>query len=129
MSTNSRDQATSEEIATSCMQRTVLSTAAPFKGFQSFLFDTDGLTFVVDNEANTHVCQDKSLFVRDISDSRVSLDTASGVNGPLLQVGRIKISWLDDDSVLFEYILDDVIYNQKNPIQYFVCGAAWRTFW
>ncbi len=33
-----------------------LMTKAPFKGFASFLFDTDGLTFVVDNAANTHVC-------------------------------------------------------------------------
>ncbi len=65
-----------------------LMTKALFKGFASFLFDTDGLTFVVDNAANTHVCQDKSLFVGPLRDSHVSLDTATGVNGPQMQLDK-----------------------------------------
>ncbi len=54
-----------KQQAKQCL-RIALTTSAPFKGFQSFLFDSDGLTFVVDNAANCHVCKDKSLFVGSV---------------------------------------------------------------
>ncbi len=112
-----------------CLQmRTALTTAAPFKGFQSFLFNSDGMTFVVDNAANCHVCKDKSLFVGDIKDSHVSLDTANGVNGPRLQVGSIKISWLDDNGYSYVYQLDAVIYNPKSPFNILSVGRLGSHF-
>ncbi len=68
-------------------QCTVLSMAVPFKGFQSFLFNMDGLTFVVNNAANMHICRDRSLFVGDIFDSHISLDTATGLMDHYFKLG------------------------------------------
>ena len=85
-------------------------------------FDSDGLTFVVENAANCHVCKDKSLFFGNVHDSHFSLDTANGINGPRLQIGSIKISWLDNDGRSYVYQLDDVIYNPKSPFNILFVG-------
>ena len=82
---------------------------------QPILFDTDGITFLVDNCANTHVCNDKKLFCNLSSTATASLNTTNGSSEANLQSGRIKISWADDDNIEHEYNLDDVIYKPDSP--------------
>ena len=57
------------------------------------LFESDGTTFVVDNEANAYVCIDSCLFIGPIIDSIFSLDAAN-VNRRLgLNTFPIRIAW------------------------------------
>ncbi len=109
-------------------RRIALATTPPFKGYATYLFDTDGLTFVMDNSANTHVCRDKLLFVGDLRASNISLDTANGANGPQLQLGTIKVSWQDDNGDSHEYELDDVIFNPKSPFNIISIGRLGQQF-
>ena len=82
---------------------------------QPILFDLDGITFLVDNCANTHVCNNKKLFCNLSSMATASLNTTNGSSDANLQSGQIKISWADDDDEEHEYILDDVIYKPDSP--------------
>ena len=50
------------------------------------------------------------------------------MNGPLLKIGSIKISWLDDDGDSYEYKLDDVIYNPKSPFNILSVGILSARF-
>lgn len=82
----------------------------------------------MDNAANTHVCRDKSLFVGELRDSDVSLDTATGVNGPRMKLGSIKVAWSDDAGVTHDYTLHDVIYNPKSPFNILSVGRLGAQF-
>ena len=62
------------------------------------LFDSDGKTFVVDNAANTFVCNDSRLFIGPLIGSNVILDTANGNRGLSLNNGPIRIAWEDDSA-------------------------------
>ena len=50
------------------------------------LFDSDGTNFVVDNAANTSVCNNSRLFIGTLIDYNVSLDTTNGNRGISLKV-------------------------------------------
>ena len=59
-------------------------------------FDSDGTTFLVNNGANTSVCNDNRIFIDPLIDYNVTLDTENGNLGLSLKTGPIRIAWEDD---------------------------------
>ena len=57
------------------------------------LFDSYGTTFLVDNEANTYVCNNSRIFIGPRIDSNVTLDTTNGNLGLCLKTGPVYIAW------------------------------------
>ena len=72
--------------------RTVLTTTEAVS-HAPLLFDSDGMNFVVDNAANTFVCNDSRLFIGPLIDSNITLDNANGNRGLSLKISPIRIAW------------------------------------
>lgn len=80
-------------------------------------FDSDSMSFVCDNSANVHICNDKSMFVGDIT--RVHLNAVATIGGKanhLSGTGIVKWSWKDDSGVLHTYLIKNVLYFLDLPI-------------
>ena len=71
--------------------RTILTKTE--EGSRALLFyESNRTTFVVDNAANTSVCNNSRLFIGTLIDYNVSLDTANGNRGLSLKTGPIRIA-------------------------------------
>ena len=57
------------------------------------LFNSDGTNFVVDNAANTYLCNGSRLFIGPLIDYNVTLNTANGNRGLSLKTVPIRIAW------------------------------------
>eukprot|EP00956_Cyclotella_meneghiniana_P015820 scaffold24563_cov43-Cyclotella_meneghiniana.AAC.8 len=86
------------------------TTSAAFKPF-SFL--PNGITFVIDNCANAHICSNKKLFIDELKPSGTRVLTANGP-GEELMSGTIRISWDDDTGTTHTYDLPDVLYSPES---------------
>eukprot|EP00956_Cyclotella_meneghiniana_P031729 scaffold84308_cov35-Cyclotella_meneghiniana.AAC.1 len=81
-------------------------------------FDTDANFVVCDNSANTHICNDKSMFteLRPIVDQS-TVATISGKNSRPTGIGTVKWSWDDDDDgKTHEYELPNCYYFPNSPV-------------
>ena len=56
-------------------------------------FDSDGTTFVLDDAANTFVCNDSRIFIGPLNCYNVTLDTANVNRVISLKTGPIRIAW------------------------------------
>ena len=92
----------------STVNRTVLTTTEAGSRALS-LFDSDGTTFVVDNVANTSVCNDSRLFIGPLIEYNVTLNTANVNRGLSLKNGPICMSWEDDSGETLTYDFKDVL--------------------
>ena len=85
----------------------------------SVSFDTDSHTVIVDNAANCHICNDKSMFIGKInqfpSTSSYSVDTVGGGSQPK---GFGTVSWTitDDDGQCHEEKIEEVLYFPESPV-------------
>ena len=57
------------------------------------LFDSEGTTSVMDNAANTSVCNNSCLYIGPIIDYNVTLDNANVNGGISFNTGPICIAW------------------------------------
>ena len=78
--------------------------------------------------ANTSVCNDIRLFIGELAESSVSLDTTNGAQGPKLRTGTIKISWQDDVGENCKYELENVVYNPNSPFNILSVGRVGELF-
>ena len=85
------------------------------------LFDSYDTTFVVDNAANTSVCNGSRLFIGPLIDYNVTLDTANENRGLSLKTGTIQISWENNIGETLAYEFKDVVYNSSSPFNIFFC--------
>ena len=85
-----------KKCSTSTGNRTFLTTTEAGSRAPLF-FDSDGTTFVVDNAANTSVCNASRLFIGPLIDYNVTLDTENGNRGLSLKTGPKRISWENDN--------------------------------
>ena len=70
-------------------------------------FDSDAVTFVMDNAATGHICNDKKLFEGPLSkDSSSGVITANGVTTHMQ--GNVRLNWFDDEHVEHEHLLTEV---------------------
>ena len=80
-------------------------------------FDTDNQFVICDNAANTHICNDKRMFINltdEVNPSTVA--TIAGKNSLPKGIGTVKWTWLDDDGRQHEYELKDVYYFPQSPV-------------
>ena len=80
------------------------------------LFDTDASFIVCDNSANTHICNNRDMFLsfRPISNGMVA--TIGGKLNRPSGIGTVKWIWKDDSGVPHTQELKDVLYFPKSPI-------------
>ena len=57
------------------------------------LFDSDGPTFVVDNAANTSMCNNSCLLIGPLIESNVTLYNSNGNRGLSKPTSPIRIAW------------------------------------
>ena len=95
-------------------KRTVLTTTEV--GSRALLLiDLDGTTFLVNNGANTSVCNDNRIFIDPLIDYNVTLDTVNGNRGFSLKTSPICIAWKNDSGKNIEYEIQEVVYNPSSP--------------
>ena len=80
------------------------------------IFDTDTNFIVCDNSANTHICNNRDMFVsfRPISSGMVA--TIGGKLNRPSGIGTVKWTWKDDNGVSHTQQLKDTLYFPKSPI-------------
>ena len=66
---------------------------------------------MVENAANTSVCNDSRLLIGPLIDTNVTLETANGTRGLSLKTGPFRISWEADGGEILAYEFQDVVYN------------------
>ena len=80
-------------------------------------WDTDSSSMVCDNSANVHICNDRRMFVGDLSP--VSNHKVATIGGKGHQPSGIRTacwSWRDDKGKLHEYHVEDILYFPQSPI-------------
>ena len=82
---------------------------------ENFSFDTDGLPFIIDNSATGAICNEKSLFMPDLKPHNVSVETASGIETKVKQVGTLRLELVDDNGIKYSYDLPGVVYDPDSP--------------
>ena len=81
-------------------------------------FDSDSMTFVVENKENTSLFNNSRLFIGILTNSNITLDTANGNQRLSLNTGPIRIAWEDNSGVTLTYEFKDVVYNPSSPFNF-----------
>ena len=77
-------------------------------------FDTDGITFVIDNSATCIICNDRSQFIGNLRRKECGVETANGLSSTSW-VGTIRITLMDDSGKNYTYHIPDAIYDKESP--------------
>jgi hypothetical protein len=86
------------------MQITMLATSTDqYQHPNSFLVDTDEVYFIINNSANSGICNIESMFVGDFERHRVTLVTAYGRTTTKKQVGTICLVLKDGKGKIWSY--------------------------
>jgi hypothetical protein len=84
---------------------------------KTVFFDTDTEFVVCDNSANTHVCNNKSMFTElHPIENPTHVATIGGRNTLPSGIGQVKWSWSDDNGKKHEYTLKKVYYFPQSPV-------------
>jgi hypothetical protein len=76
-----------------------------------FSVDTDGVYFIINNLANSGICNIKSMFIRDFERHIVTLVTAYDRNTTMKLVGTICLVLKEDAGKTWSYDIHDVVYD------------------
>ena len=77
-------------------------------------FDSDGVTFVIDNSANCIICNDRTLFVGELTSQRTEVNTSNGINSPQWK-GTLRVQFTDDNGETTQYDLPEVVFDPNSP--------------
>jgi len=77
-------------------------------------FDTDGITFVIDNSATCIICNDKSQFIGNLREQSCIVETANG-GSSTSWVGTIRLTLTDDSGKNYTYHIPNAIYDKHSP--------------
>lgn len=80
------------------------------------IFDTDASFVVCDNSANTHICNDKNMFVTFKSTTSGMVATIGGKMNKPSGIGTVEWKWKDDEGASHTERLEDVLYFPTSPI-------------
>ena len=104
--------ATPQEVV---QKHIALASEAKSTSFSSMLFDTDGISFVIDNSATCVICNDKSQFKPgSLHEKPNAVETAAGVTKSS-QVGILRLTLTDDGGKTYTYEIPDAIYDPNSP--------------
>lgn len=76
-------------------------------------FDSDGITFIIDNSATVIMCNDRSMFPGELRKVRSAVETAYGV-GVSTYVGTIRIRLTTDEGISMTYDIEGAVYDPKS---------------
>lgn len=77
-------------------------------------FDTDGITWVIDNSATCIICNDRSQFIGHLREEAGGVETANGLSTTSWK-GTIRITLTDDAGKSFTYHIPNAIYDKHSP--------------
>ena len=98
------------------MQIMMLATSTDqYQQPNSFSVDTDGVYFIINNSANSGICNIKSMFVGDFERHRVTLVTTHGRTTTKKLMGTIRLFLKDDGGKTWSYDIPDVVYDPESP--------------
>ncbi len=80
------------------------------------IFDTDATFVVCDNSANTHICNDKSMFITFKETTSGMVATIGGKMNKPAGIGTVEWKWKDDEGIIHTERLEDVLYFPSSPI-------------
>ena len=80
------------------------------------VFDTDAEFVVCDNSANTHICNNKAMFVSFKETTSGMVATIGGKMNRPGGIGTVEWTWKDDSGVSHTERLDNVLYFPQSPI-------------
>ena len=83
---------------------------------------------MVDNAANTSVCNDSCLFIGPIIDYNVTLGTESENRGLSLKTGLIRIAWEENSGETLAYEFQYVVYNPSSLFNILSVGRVGQHF-
>ena len=79
-------------------------------------FDTDASFVVCDNSANTHICNNRDMFVTfNATTSGLVATIGEKLNHPA-GIGTVKWTWKDDGGEVHTKKLENKLYFSKSPI-------------
>ena len=82
-------------------------------------FDSDSSTVIVDNAANCCICNDKDMFISEITKmdptKNLTVSTAGGEKAPI-GYGDVLWKWSDDEGKVHEHTLKDVLFFPESPV-------------
>ena len=75
-------------------------------------FDSDGTLFVINNSANCHIYNNKTLFIDLYIFTEAEQQLISTARGDARTVGfrKVNLSWIDDKGNKYQYNVNDVYY-------------------
>ena len=81
---------------------------------QTVMFDSDGISFVIDNSATCIICNDRNMFVGKLEVENSVMETANGTSNTSY-VGTIRIGLMDDTGQTNQYDIPGAVYNEGSP--------------
>jgi hypothetical protein len=95
----------------------------------SFSVNTDAVYFIINNSANSGICNIKSMFVGDFERHRVTLVTAYGRTTTMKLVRAIRLVLKDYKDKTWSYDIPDIVYDPESPYS-LLTGShpSWRNF-
>ena len=80
-------------------------------------WDPDSSSMVCDNSANVHICNNRSMFVGELSPvSNHKVATIGGKGHQPSGIGTVCWSWQDDKGKPHEYHVENILYFSQSPI-------------
>ena len=83
---------------------------------KAFYWDTDGITFVVDNSATAIISNERRLFHRHLTPTIVTLETADGVSTKTQLVGICRLVLTDNKNINYTYDVPGYAFDPATPI-------------
>ena len=93
---------------------TALSTSA--NSNSPFSFDTDGISFIINNSATCIICNQRDLFVGRLSSEKVSMTTCEGDTVKQRYIGNMQLILTDDSNVDHSYDIPNCIFDPNSPV-------------
>ena len=81
----------------------------------AFYFDTDGISFILDNSATYIMCNQRDLFVGCLSSEQVSMTTCEGYTVKQIYLGTMRLILTYDSNVDHSYDIPNCIYDPNSP--------------
>ena len=84
---------------------------------QSLSFDTDAATIICDNNANMHICNNKSMFEGEIRRmDQHYIATIGRSKNSAADMGMVNWHWKDNDGKLHTIKIKDVLFFPASPV-------------
>ena len=82
----------------------------------AFSFDTNRVSFIIDNSATCIISNQRELFVGRLKSVQVSMTTCEGYIAKKRYLGTLRLALTDDSNKTHSYDIQDCIYDPDSPV-------------